>query len=68
MFLEELNVFHESIAGTMPAGSPKRYEIYIYIGALYNTGITWLMEDHPASIEEVADIMIKYTDYIHVSV
>ena len=68
MFLEELNVFHESIAGTMPAGSPKRYEIYIYIGALYNTGITWLMEDQPASIEEVADIMIKYTDYSHVSV
>ena len=68
MFLEELNLFHESIAGSIPAGSPKRYELYVYIGALYNTGIAWLLEEHPAPIEDVADIMLQYTNHSHLPI
>ena len=37
--LEELNRFHESIAGTMASSSIQRYQLYAYIGALLNTGL-----------------------------
>lgn len=42
ILLEKLNRFHEDIAGTMPNGSIERYQLYMYMGALFNTVIMWL--------------------------
>lgn len=64
MLLEELNQFHESIAGVMPANSPKRYTLYFYIGALYNSAITWLLEEKPVSIETIAETLMQSLKYI----
>lgn len=52
--LEELNRFHESIEGTMASSSIERYQLYIYIGALLNTGLVWLSEDAKTSPEDLA--------------
>ena len=52
--LEELNLFHESIEGTMPASSIQKYELYVYIGALFNTALVWLEDEQRISAEEVA--------------
>lgn len=54
VLLEELNHFHESVAGTMPASSIEKYELYLYIGALFNTAVTWLMEEAEISAETIA--------------
>ena len=51
--LEELNLFHENIEGTMPASSIQRYELYVYIGALFNTALVWLAEEQRISAEEI---------------
>lgn len=53
--LEELNLFHESVEGTMPASSVEKYELYLYIGALFNTALVWLSEEPRASAEEITD-------------
>lgn len=53
VFLEELNRFHESIEGTMPS-SIEKYQLYMYIGALFNTVIEWLLERDRTSPEEMA--------------
>lgn len=52
--LEELNQFHESIAGTMKAQSTTRYHLYMFMGALYNTVIVWLMSGEKEPVEEIA--------------
>ena len=52
--LEELNRFHESVAGTMASSSMERYQLYAYIGALLNTGLVWLSGDTKASPEDMA--------------
>ena len=52
--LEELNRFHESIAGTMASSSIQRYQLYAYIGALLNTGLVWLSGDTRTSPEDMA--------------
>lgn len=54
ILLEELNHFHESIEGSMPSSSIERYQLYIYIGALFNTVMVWLTEDGKTSPEELA--------------
>ena len=54
VFLEELNRFHESIEGTMPSSSIEKYQLYMYIGALFNTTMEWLLENDTASPEEMA--------------
>lgn len=54
VLLEEINHFHESIEGTMPSSSVKKYALYMYIGALFNTAITWLCDEKPVSIEDIA--------------
>ncbi len=54
VFLEELNRFHESIEGTMPSSSIKKYQLYMYIGALFNTTLEWLLEHDSTSPEEMA--------------
>lgn len=55
VLLEELNHFHESVAGNMPASSIRKYELYLYIGALFNTAVTWLLEESPISAEAIAE-------------
>ena len=54
VFLEELNRFHESIEGTMPSSSIRKYQLYMYIGALFNTAMEWLLENDRISPEEMA--------------
>ena len=53
ILLEKLNRFHEDIAGVMSTGSIERYQLYMYIGALFNTAIMWLQNGKK---EEVGDI------------
>ena len=53
ILLEKLNRFHEDIAGTMPNGSIERYQLYMYMGALFNTAIMWLQNGKK---EDVGDI------------
>lgn len=59
LILEELNHFHESIEGTMPSSSMERYSLYMYIGALFNTALTWLADDHPVPPEVMADFFYR---------
>lgn len=57
--LEELNLFHESIEGTMPATSIKKYELYIYIGALFNTALVWLSDEANTSAEGITEFFLN---------
>ena len=57
--LEELNQFHESIAGVMKVHSLSRYQLYMYIGALYNTAIVWLQSEEQEPAEEIAGIFCR---------
>ena len=59
MLLEELNRFHVEIAGNMPARSPQRYQLYAFIGALFNTAIVWLQEDAPDPVETVTAVLLN---------
>ena len=54
VFLEELNRFHESVEGTMPSSSIEKYQLYMYIGALFNTAMVWLLENDRTTPEEMA--------------
>ena len=54
VLLEELNHFHESMEGSMPASSIGKYQLYLYIGALFNTALVWLAEDDKTSPEDIA--------------
>ena len=56
LMLDELNQFHEMIAGSMPVNSIKRYELYMYIGALFNTAMKWLQSGAKESPAEVAAV------------
>ena len=58
VLLEELNRFHEGIEGTMPSSSIEKYQLYLYIGALFNTAITWLSEDDKTSPEAMAQFFL----------
>lgn len=62
--LEELNQFHESIAGVMKVHSVTRYQLYMYIGALYNTAIVWLLSEEQEPVEEIATMFFQnyFTD------
>jgi len=57
--LEELNQFHESVAGVMKVHSVTRYQLYMYIGALYNTVIVWLLSKEQEPVEEIARIFCQ---------
>lgn len=57
--LEELNHFHESIEGTMPSSAIERYQMYLYIGALFNTAVVWLSEDGKTDPEEIAQFFFS---------
>ena len=59
MLLEELNHFHEEIAGTMPASSSAKYTLYIYIGALFNTVLMWLQDKNAVDLDTIARIFME---------
>lgn len=56
--LEELNLFHESIEGTMPAASVQKYQLYMYTGALFNTALVWLTGDQKIPAEALAEFFL----------
>lgn len=57
--LEELNSFHESLEGSMPFSSMERYTLYMYIGALFNTAVTWLSDENRADAAEIASLFYE---------
>lgn len=59
LILEKLNQFHEEVAGNMPQRSAQRYELYMYIGSLYNTGLVWLQYGKKESIDEISDVFYQ---------
>lgn len=59
ILLERLNWFHEQIAGTMSSKSIEKYQLYMYIGALYNTAIVWLQSGATESIEDITCMFCK---------
>lgn len=62
ILLEELNQFHELIVGTMSVRSLEKYKLYVYIGALYNTAIAWLVNGGVESTENIAAIFCNSMD------
>lgn len=59
ILLDMLNQFHEYVAGDMQYNSVDKYELYIYIGALYNTALTWLQTGTKESAEELAKFFLS---------
>ena len=59
MLLNELNQFHEYIAGDMPANSPERYGIYAFIGTVYNTAMIWLLEDAQTTLDCISEVVFN---------
>lgn len=59
VLLEELNHFHESIEGSMPSFSIEKYQLYLYIGALFNTAVVWLEEDDTICPEDMAHFFLN---------
>lgn len=59
ILLEKLNRFHEQIAGTMPNSSIEKYQLYMYMGALYNTAVVWIQNGTRESVEDIAGMFCK---------
>lgn len=60
ILLEMLNRFHEDIAGAMPHKSMERYQIYMYIGSLYNTAMIWLQDGQKDPIDAISDLFHRH--------
>lgn len=59
ILLEELNRFHEAVAGNMPAKSAEKYSVYMYMGAMFNAAIKWLDAGAKESVEEISKVFCK---------
>lgn len=59
ILLDELNKFHEAVAGYMPAKSAEKYTVYMYMGAMFNTAIKWLEAGAEDSIEEISAVFCR---------
>ena len=59
LLLESMNQFHESVVGTMPMNSIDRYQLYLYIGALFDVATVWLQNGAQESQEEMADMVCR---------
>lgn len=59
ILLEKLNQFHEEVAGTMPNSSIEKYQLYMYMGALFNTAIVWLRNGAKEEVGDITDIFVK---------
>lgn len=62
--LDELNRFHESVEGTMRFSSTEKYKLYMYIGALFNTAVTWLSDENPVPAGEIAAFFFERTRHM----
>ena len=60
LLLETFNEFHEILVGDMLQNDPERYQIYLYIGGIFNVSAVWLREGMSESIEELAEVIAKY--------
>ena len=58
--LEKLNESHEIIAGTMKISSIERYNLYMYIGALYNTALVWINNGMKESVEDISKMFCRF--------
>ena len=63
LILEKLNQFHEEIAGNMPQRSIERYELYMYTGSLYNTGLVWLQNGKAESVDELSEVFCQISRF-----
>ena len=59
VLLDELNRFHEAVAGYMPAKSATKYSVYMYMGALFNSAIKWLESGMKESIDEISQVFCQ---------
>ena len=59
ILLEKLNQFHEEVAGNMPSRSIERYELYMYMGALFNTAIKWIQNGTRESEEDITGMFCR---------
>ncbi len=59
LILDMLNQFHEEVAGTMPFAAIERYKLYIYIGSLYNTAMTWLRNGKKEGVDEITHLFYQ---------
>ncbi|MCI7813416.1 MAG: TetR/AcrR family transcriptional regulator [Lachnospiraceae bacterium] len=64
ILLGKLNQFHEDIAGIMPNNSIEKYQLYMYMGALFNTAIMWLQN---GTKEDVGDITRMFCEMCGIS-
>lgn len=58
--MEALNEFLVENAGIMPAHSIEKYNLYIFAGALFNSGMIWLENDTPESVEEISEAFCRF--------
>ncbi|MCM1525776.1 MAG: TetR/AcrR family transcriptional regulator [Clostridium sp.] len=65
VLMDELNHFHESVEGHMPYDSIEKYILYMYIGALMNTAVTWLTDDERNAPEDMARYFLKVALRMH---
>ena len=56
MLLDELNQFHVEIAGNMPSTSTSRYTLNVYVGALFNTALSWLQDENAVDLEAISTL------------
>ena len=57
--LEKLNKFHEEITPGNAMQDVDKYRLYIFMGALFNTAVTWLRNGSNESAEDVAKVFCK---------
>lgn len=57
--LEKLNRFHEEITPANLIQDVDKYRLYIFMGALFNTAVTWLKEGVNENAEDVAKVFCK---------
>lgn len=59
LLLGKLNQFHEEIAGTMPNSSIEKYQLYMYMGALFNTAIMWLQNGAKEDEDDMTNLIVS---------
>ena len=57
--LEKLNRFHEEITPAHIMTDVQKYKLYIFMGALFNTSVTWLKNGSKERAEDVAMVFCK---------
>lgn len=60
LLIDELNKFHEAVAGEMSAKSVDRYTVYMYIGAMVDTALKWLECGAQESVDDIAAVFCEF--------